>query len=109
MRYLLPLMASAGAAAVAILGAPVASAEPNPTLPNCETAAGGDYTGTGETECQSPGNVEINATAPAPLYPDPWADEFYGAPLIIGGFGGEHGGGAVGGGGGFEGGGGGRR
>jgi hypothetical protein len=94
MRYLLPLIASAAA----ILGAPMASAEPNPTQPNCQSVAGGEYTGTGETECQSPGNVQIDATAPAPLYPYPWADEFYGAPLIIGGFG-PHGGAPVGGGG----------
>lgn len=73
-----------GAAAVA-LAAP-AAADPESTLPNCTTEGlGGGYTGTQTTTCQSPGNVELNAAAPAPVYPYPWDDEFYGAPLIIGG------------------------
>jgi hypothetical protein len=81
-RYLLPLAAAAGAA-VALGLSPVATAEP--ATPNCETTPGGTYTGTGITQCQSPGNVQINATAPAPVYPYPWDDEFFGPALIMGG------------------------
>lgn len=98
-RYLAPSIAVLGLCGMA-LAAP-AAAEPNSTLPDCQSAAGGTYTGTGITQCQSPGNVQINATAPEPAYPYPWDDEFYGAPLIIapGGWG-PHGGGGGGGGGG---------
>ncbi|BBY51658.1 hypothetical protein MARA_51260 [Mycolicibacterium arabiense] len=78
-RYFLPLVAAAGAV-VAVAFSPVAAAEPT-----CQTTPGGTYTGTGITQCQSPGNVQINATAPAPAYPYPWDDEFYGPALIIGG------------------------
>jgi hypothetical protein len=100
--YLLPMIAAAGAAAV--LGAPAASAQPDSNLPSCQTAAGGEFTGTGETECQTPGNVQIDATAPqAPVYAYPWDDEFYGSALMIGGGGyGPHGGGGGGGGGGHR-------
>lgn len=71
------------AAAGAVALAAPAAADPDANLPNCQTSPGGTYTGTGLTQCQSPGNVELNATAPAPAYPYPWDDEFYGAPLII--------------------------
>jgi hypothetical protein len=93
--YLLPLIAAAGAAAV--LTAPGAAAQPDSgLLPTCESAAGGQYTGTGITQCSSPGNVQIDATAPAaPVYAYPWDDEFYGSAMVIGG-GGYHGGGGGG-------------
>ena len=101
MRSTSRCLAVLGSFAAAIALAAPAAAEPNSTLPDCQSAAGGTYTGTGITQCQSPGNVQINATAPAPVYPYPWDDEFYGAPLIIapGGWG-PHGGGGGGGGGG---------
>ena len=61
-RYLL---AAAGAFA-ALLGAPVAAADP--TCVN-----------TGEaTECSSPGNVEINATPPVSEFTLPYWDEAFG-------------------------------
>ena len=42
--------------------------------------------GTATTECATPGNVQLDATAPdVPAYPYPWDDEFYGPALIIGG------------------------
>jgi hypothetical protein len=103
-RYLAPLIASAGALAALAL-APTASAEPNPTLPNCTSAESAPDVGTSTTECQSPGNVQINATAPDPVYAYPWDDEYYGSALIIGP--GENG--PRGGGGGAGGGGGGHR
>ncbi|MBU8812597.1 hypothetical protein [Mycolicibacterium goodii] len=57
-RYLAPLLA-AGAGAVAVALAPVAAAEPTGTsvVPNCTSIGPG-------TECQSPGNVELNASLP---------------------------------------------
>jgi hypothetical protein len=85
-RYFIPAIASAGTAA--LLLAPLASADPPDevsNLPACTTAPGDTYTGTGLTECSSPGNVQIAATAPEPVYPYPWDDEFYGSALIIGG------------------------
>jgi hypothetical protein len=99
-RYFIPLMASAAAAA-ALLLAPIASADPDSNLPACTTTGDGStYTGTTTTECATPGNVQINATAPSdPTYLYPWDDEFYGPALIIGGGDyGPHGGGGGGGG-----------
>lgn len=95
-RFIAPTVAVLGFSALA-LAAP-AAAEPDSNLPTCQTSPGGTYTGTGLTQCQSPGNVEINASAPAPVYPYPWDDEFYGAPLIIAPGFGPHGGGGGGGG-----------
>lgn len=83
-RYLIGFLASAGAAS-AVLLAPAASADPS-LLPECTTTGtGGTFTGTTSTQCASPGNVQITATAPdPPVYAYPWDDEFYGAPLIMG-------------------------
>jgi len=99
-RTFIPLIASAGAAAAFLL-APVASADPSDevsNLPTCTSVGGSsDYTGTQTTECASPGNVQIDATAPAPEYP--FDDEFYGPGIFLGGGNvGPHGGGGGGGG-----------
>jgi hypothetical protein len=88
LTYLTALLA-AGAAAVAISAAPIASAAPTPLQQSCtETVSG--------SECESPGNVEINDTPP-PVNFDPYGDD----GLLIGGYGayGFHGGGFHGGGG----------
>jgi hypothetical protein len=104
-RYFIPLIASAGAAAAFLL-APLAGADPGDEVstdpaPACTSVAGDGYTGTSTTECQSPGNVQINATAPAPEYP--FDDEFYGPGIFLGGGNyGPHGGGGGGGGGGHR-------
>jgi hypothetical protein len=90
LRYLTPVVAAAGAAA-AVLLSPIASAQPEPPLPQCTDTGGAEGIGGSTTECVSPGNVQINATPPEPVYPYPWDDEFYGPALIIGG--GGHGGG----------------
>ena len=107
-HHLIGLIASAGAAASVLL-APVASADPDEVsnLPTCTTTGDGSTaTGTTTTECATPGNVQINAAAPDPVYAYPWDDEFYGPALIIGGGndgprggggGGGHGGGGGGG------------
>ncbi|BBY31820.1 hypothetical protein [Mycolicibacterium sediminis] len=70
------LLAAAGAAA--LVAAPLASAEPTPSLPQCETVGGSSVTGGQTTECATPGNTEIDATPPAPSYGMfPWEDEFW--------------------------------
>jgi hypothetical protein len=86
-RYLIGLIASAGAAA-AVVVAPAASAEPNEVSnqPACTTTGQVGETGTSTTECQTPGNVEISAEAPdVPTWSYPWDDAFYGSALVIGG------------------------
>ena len=56
------------------------------TLPQCTSVGGDQDVGTATTECATPGNVQINATAPdVPAYAYPWDDEFYGPALIMGG------------------------
>jgi hypothetical protein len=89
LRYFIPLIAAAGAAA-AVLCAPAAVAQPDDssTLPSCTSVGGVTDMGAGTTECATPGNVQINATPAEPAYVYPWDDEFYGPALIIGGRGG---------------------
>src|SRR6476620_3792948 len=88
---------AAGAAAAAIIAAPIASA--STISQDCDSTGGG-------TVCQSPGNVQIDAT-PGPASFEPYGDEGFllGDGFVGGGFGGGgfHGGGF--GGGGFHGGG----
>ena len=87
--YLTPLLA-AGAVAVTISAAPIAAAASAAPQQSCtETASG--------SECESPGNVQINDTPPAMNFDTYGADPF----LLGGGFGpggGFHGGGHGGGG-----------
>jgi len=85
LRYVTPVLAAASAAA-AIVAAPVAAADPDSDLPQCTSVGGDESVGTATTECATPGNVQINATAPdVPAYAYPWDDEFYGPALIMGG------------------------
>src|SRR5947209_4931033 len=100
-RYFIALIASVGAAAAFLL-APLASADPGDEVatdpaPACASTGGGsEFTGTSTTECQTPGNVQIDATAPAPEYP---FDDglFYGPGIFLGGGNyGPHGGGGGG-------------
>jgi hypothetical protein len=88
-RYFTPLIVAAGTAA-AIVSAPAAVAQPDDssTLPSCTDVGGATDMGAGTTECATPGNVQLNATPPEPVYPYPWDDEFYGSALLIGGGGG---------------------
>ena len=89
LSYIAPLLA-AGAAAAAIAAAPIAAADPGAVQQSCTESVSG-------SECQSPGNVEINDTPPPMAY-DPYGDDGF---LIggFGGYGGFHGGGFHGGGG----------
>ena len=99
LTYLTPVFA-AGAAAVAITAAPIAAAAPtpvhtDPVQQSCVSNGAG-------TECQSPGNVEIN-DSPPPVSYDPYGYDGF----LLGGFGyGGHGGFGYGGHGGYGGGGG---
>lgn len=72
LAHVTPLLA-AGAAAVAILAAPTATAAPTPLQKTCVAIGAG-------STCQSPGNVEINNAPPVvSFYP-------YGAmPWLLGG------------------------
>jgi hypothetical protein len=97
LNYIGPLFA-AGAAAVAIAAAPIAAAAPTAGPgPAIEQSCSG--TGSG-TECQSPGNVQLD-DSPPPVSYDPYGGEGF----LLGGYGGYGHGGF--GGGGFHGGGGG--
>jgi hypothetical protein len=98
LRYLVPVVVATAAAAIAV--APSAAADdtnPDQNIPECTDVAGDVVTGGTTTECETPGNVQLDASPSIdePTYPYPWADEFYGPALIIGGWGphGEEGGG----------------
>lgn len=73
-RFLLPtLPVAAGiAVAAAILTAPLAGA-----APDCENLGGSEVTGGQTTECQTPGNVQIDATPG--VFPGE-NDQFWGFP-----------------------------
>jgi hypothetical protein len=76
--YITTLLA-AGAAAVAIAAAPMATAAPTPAAPTTPMPQSCSATGAG-TECQSPGNVEIQ-DAPPPVSFSPYGG--YGPDLGI--------------------------
>jgi hypothetical protein len=86
LSYIAPMLA-AGAAAVAISAAPIASAA-SAAAPqqSCTESVSG-------SECESPGNVQITDTPGAMNY-DPYGDDGF----LIGGFGGFGRGGGFGGG-----------
>ena len=66
--------------AAAMRAAPVAAADTTtgpPLLPQCETLEGSAISGGQTTECETPGNAEINAT---PQQFEGEGDEFYGFP-----------------------------
>lgn len=86
MRNILCAIIAAGT--VSIGGAATAAADTTliTTPPeSCTQVSGSAVIGGDTTECQSPGNVQLNATPEVPDYPYPWADEFYGPALVIGG------------------------
>ena len=86
LRYLIPVLAAAGAACGHRLPRPPRQPIQDSTLPQCTSVGGDQDVGTATTECATPGNVQINATAPdVPAYAYPWDDEFYGPALIMGG------------------------
>jgi hypothetical protein len=85
MNYIATLLAT-GAGAVAIAAAPIAAAAPAPA-PTAAVQQSCSSTGSGSI-CQSPGNVELNDSAP-PVTFDPYGGEEF----LMGGYGGYHGGG----------------
>jgi len=78
-RYLTPLLFAAGAAA-AILVAPAASAQPAPApgLPQCVNTGGAAAIGGSNTECSTPGNVQIDSTPAQQEYVGPWGSMWEG-------------------------------
>lgn len=74
LRLIVPAI-FAGGVALAVVTAPAALADP--LLPSCQTTS----TGGQDTECATPGNVQIDATPP--VYPYPFYDDFYGPGFII--------------------------
>jgi hypothetical protein len=93
IRFIGPMLAAAAAAA--IMAAPIAAAE---THLDCSASTATS------TQCETPGNVQLNSSPPVTAYQQ---YPFIYGPVI--GFGGGFGGGFHGGGGGFHGGGGGHR
>ena len=73
LTYLTTLL-GAGAAAVAISAAPIASAASTPLQQSCTESGSG-------SECESPGNVQLTATPPPVSYQPYGADGF-----LIGGW-----------------------
>jgi hypothetical protein len=82
LRYVAPMIAAGGAVA-AVLAAPTAVAQPEPTLPKCVDTGGAEAIGGSTTECATPGNVQINATPAEPEYVGPWGDMFGGEGLFF--------------------------
>mgnify|MGYP006383252035 FL=1 len=79
-RQFLLLSAAGIGVAAAMFAAPVAAADTTtgpPLLPQCETLEGSAISGGQTTECETPGNAEINAT---PQQFEGEGDEFYGFP-----------------------------
>jgi len=78
VRHLSPLFAGAGVAA-AILAAPAAGAIPEPgLLPQCVNTGGAAAFGGSNTECESPGNVQIDSTPAEQEFVGPWGSMWEG-------------------------------
>ena len=89
LNYITPLLA-AGAAAAAIATAPMAFAAPTGAANPPQAQEGCIDLGT-DTQCQSPGNVQINDTPGYPQYPY-FPYPYYGGDFDGGFHGGFHGG-----------------
>jgi hypothetical protein len=63
LNYIAPLLAT-GAAAVAIAAAPVAAAAPTAPGDTSQTQQSCANLGGTQTECQAPGNVQVNDAPP---------------------------------------------
>jgi hypothetical protein len=92
LKYLTPLLA-AGAAAAAIAAAPAALAAPTAAA-NPPQAQESCIDLNSSTQCQSPGNVQIDDSPVGPIYPYYGDYPFYGGYYggYHGGYGGGHGG-----------------
>jgi hypothetical protein len=75
LRLVAPMLAAAGAAA-AIAAAPIAAASENHLA--CT------YTSQGNSQCETPGNVQLSATPPPVTYPQqyPFLFDDFGGPMI---------------------------
>ena len=77
LRNVLILSAGGFGAAVTLLAAPLASAEPS-LVPQCVNEGGSAAYGGSSTECATEGNVQIN-DSPA-VYPGEDVDSYWGFP-----------------------------
>ena len=69
--YVTPLLAAVAAAMIAT--APTAAADPTQSI--CMSLGGST------TQCQTPGNVEINDSGPPVHYKPQWNDRYLGDPI----------------------------
>jgi hypothetical protein len=83
LRYPTTLLAAAAVMAAPLV--PAASAQTDSTLPQCVGTGPSDDEGGSATECSSPGNVQIVDTPAQTQFLYPWADDYYGPALMIGG------------------------
>lgn len=74
------LTLTAAAVAAAVVVAPAAAAEP--TLPECVNTGGAAAEGGSNTECATPGNVQIDSTPAEPEFTGPWGD-MWGEPGLF--------------------------
>jgi uncharacterized membrane protein len=83
LRLVAPMLAAAGAAA-AIAAAPMAAASDNHLA--CTS------TSQGNSQCETPGNVQLSATPPVVSYPQqyPYFYGGFGGPIIVNHGGGGH-------------------
>jgi hypothetical protein len=86
--YITPLLAAAAAAVIAT--APTAAADAAPTQPTAIAAAPAAVDppqticmslGGSTSQCQSPGNVQINDSPPPVQYKPQWNDRYLGDPI----------------------------
>lgn len=63
----------AGGVSLALATGPTAAADPS-LLPQCVNTGGSAALGGSDTECETPGNAEIDATPAMPQVEGPWGD-----------------------------------
>jgi hypothetical protein len=71
LSYITPLLAAVAAAVITSAPSAAATAEP----PACAVLGGS------ATQCQTPGNVQINDAPPAVHYKPQWNDRYGGDPI----------------------------
>ena len=88
LRYLTPALAAVAATVIAT--APTATADAAPTQPAAiatspaavhPTQSTCTSMGSSKTQCQTPGNVEINDSPPPVHYKPQWNDRYLGDPI----------------------------
>ncbi|MFZ4373506.1 MAG: hypothetical protein ACOYO2_09755 [Mycobacterium sp.] len=77
------------AATTFVISSPAVASADTQLITNCPqpSESNGVIISDSVTACSPSGNIQINAAPVMPDYPYPWDDEFYGAALLIGGYG----------------------